>query len=160
MTASGMREAIALVLVAASGWALLRRFAPSFPPSLRTALAWPIGSGVVSAAALACVLAGLPLGFATLAPLVVLAVAALGPARGSEKPAVCAEHLACAAIVAIAAAAALGYRLTAPFPGWDGAGIWGLKARALLLGTLPPTEALTAYSQPEYPLHLPLVAAC
>jgi hypothetical protein len=156
-----VREVGAVVLVTGAGWALLRKFAPTLPGTLRLGLAWPIGSGLVAAAALAAILTGVPLAWATLVPVLALVAVALPAGGDGQAPGLGQTRWGPASILVVGAgaAAALGYRLTAPFPGWDGAGIWGMKARALLLGALPSGAPLTSYSQPEYPLQLPLVAA-
>ena len=165
--------ALALLLVAAQGLALVALLAGVRRDHLGSACAVALPLGLVAHATLA-----LPLAAAGVAPgpgsaavqAALLAAAALvvrrlraRPARPAEPPAPwrTGEVVAAAAIAALLALLAATAALEPPVE-WDLVGIWGLKARLLGSGSdwlaLLRDPAL-AYAHPDYPLAWPLALA-
>lgn len=159
------------LLLTALGCMTLRRLMPGTPWPLQCAWGWLGAQAAVSLAGGLLVPIGWSLRLALLAPLLVLLVAHLYTAhlysrrRTTASPSLASPSSANSdamlrALTLLLSLWAIITAWTTLDLGWDGMAIWGLKAHTLAeTGTYALHHPLARSSHPEYPLHLPLLAA-
>lgn len=155
-------------MLSLSAWlgSLVATSRPSSPWPWRWAWGWLLVQVSISLAAGFLWLLGAPLRWALAAPLLLLIAALLGrltaphrePATVSSSPATGDPWLR-AGVLLVGLWAVLSAWSSLDL-GWDGMAIWGLKGRTLAATDgYPLLHPLARSSHPEYPLHLPLLAA-
>lgn len=160
---------ISLGVIAVLGASTLGALLPDTPRLWQWSMGWLTMQGLISLSAGALVVFGAPLSWALLAPGVALALAILFAGRRSHRvgtvtprdvaPRDVVDPLLRSLAILLGMWALFSAWTTLDL-GWDGMAIWGLKGRTLAeTGAFPLHDPLARSSHPEYPLHLPLLAA-
>jgi hypothetical protein len=169
LTIALARTVLAILLIWASGAATVSLLLPSGPRALRWGWAFWLGSGWLSLGLGTAALLGLPsaVGMAApLAPLVLWSAHAWRRATEADSRGFLSFEPSDALLAALLLAfilPAVALALTTRIPAWDGYAVWHFKGRIFYIEDRVPLayfhDPLTDYSQPGYPLHLPLVLA-